>query len=328
MQQSDPERPLRVVLGEFQTDEGFREAVTEPVELISAPGIADDQIAPLLADADALVSRRFTAAMAANAPRLRLIHTPGAGTNEIDFAAVPPQATVCNVYGHENSIAEYVFMVMLALNRDLLNMDRRFRQLDWSDRASGPQREVHGRTLGIVGLGRIGSEIARRARVFGMRVIAATRTPRPERAAELGIDRLVGMDDLGSVLEEADFLVVAVPLEPATTGLLGAAELARMQPHACLINVARGPVIDEDALYAALAERRIGGAALDVWYRYPEDKLHGAPSAHPFHELDNVILTPHIAGWTFGTFAHRWAQINENLRRLRTGEPLVSVVTR
>ena len=328
MQQPDPERPLRVVLGEFQTDGGFHQAITEPVEMISAPGIADDQIAPLLADADALVSRRFTAAMAANAPRLRLIHTPGAGTNEIDFAAVPPHAAVCNVYGHENSIAEYVFMVMLALNRDLLNMDRRFRQLDWSDRANGPQREIHGRTLGIVGLGRIGSEIARRARVFGMRVVAATRTPRPERATELGIDRLVGIDEMESVLVEADFLVVAVPLEPETTGLLGAAELARMKPGAHVINVARGPVIDEDALYEALRERRIGGAALDVWYRYPEDKVHGAPSAHPFHELDNVILTPHIAGWTFGTFAHRWAQINENLRRLRTGEPLVSVVTR
>jgi phosphoglycerate dehydrogenase-like enzyme len=219
-------------------------------------------------------------------------------------------------------------MAMLALNRDLLNMDRRFRQFDWSDRASGPQREIHGRTLGIVGLGRIGSEIARRAKVFGMRVIAATRTPRPERAAELDIDRVVGMDELGSVLEEADFLVVAVPLEPETTGLLGAAELARLKPDACVINVARGPVIDEDALYAALRERRIGGAAIDVWYRYPEDKVHGAPSAHPFHELDNVILTPHIAGWTFGTFAHRWSQINENLRRLRTGEPLVSVVAR
>jgi phosphoglycerate dehydrogenase-like enzyme len=328
MQQPDPERPLRVVLGEFQTDAGFHRAITAPVELIPAPGIADDQLAPLLADADALISRRFTAAMAASTTRLRLIHTPGAGTNEIDFDAVPAGATVCNVYGHETSIAEYVFMVMLALNRDLLNMDRRFRQLDWSDRAAGPQQDVHGRTLGIVGLGRIGAEIARRASVFGMRVVAATRTPDPERAAALGIDRLVGMDALGSVLAEADFLVVAVPLEPETTGLIGAEELRLMKPEAYLINVARGPVIDENALYEALAGRRIAGAALDVWYRYPDDKVHGAPATRPFHELDTVILTPHIAGWTFGTFAHRWAQIDENLRRLASGQPLVGVVTR
>jgi phosphoglycerate dehydrogenase-like enzyme len=328
MQQPNPAKPLRVVLGEFQADEGFRQAITEPVELIPAPGIADDQLAPLLADADALISRRFTAAMAANAPRLRLILTPGAGTNEIDFDAVPPGASVCNVYGHETSIAEYVFMTMLALNRDLLNMDRRFRQLDWSDRANGPQSDLAGRTLALVGLGRIGGEIARRARVFGIRVIAATRAPSPERAAALGIERLTGLDDLDGVLEKADIVVVALPLEPATEGLFGAAELARMKPSAFLINVARGPVIDEDALFDALANRRIAGAALDVWYRYPDDKVHGAPSTRPFHELDNVILTPHIAGWTHGTFAHRWAQMNENLRRLAAGEPLLGAVER
>lgn len=328
MQHPDTGNPLRVVLGEFQAEEGFRRAITTPVELIPAAGIADDQLAPLLADADALVSRRFSAAMAANAPRLRLIHTPGAGTNEIDFDAVPAGATVCNVYGHENSIAEYVFMTMLALNRDLLNMDRRFRGFDWSDRASGPQRDLHGRTLGIIGLGQIGAEVARRARVFGMPVIAATRTPSPDRAATLGIERLVGLDELDSVLADADVVVVAVPLGPATTGLIGAPELARMKPDALLVNVARGPVIDEDALYQALAERAIAGAAIDVWYRYPDDKVHGAPSIRPFQELDNVILTPHIAGWTHGTFAHRWARINENLRRLAAGEPLIGTVTR
>jgi phosphoglycerate dehydrogenase-like enzyme len=328
MQQPDPDQPLRVVLGEFQTDAGFRRAITANVELIPSPGIADDQLAPLLADADALICRRFTAAMAANVPRLRLIHTPGAGINEIDFAAVPPGATVCNVYGHETSIAEYVFMTMLALNRDLLNMDRRFRAFDWSDRAHRVHRDISGRTLGIVGLGRIGAEIARRASVFGMPVIAATRTPDRKRAEALGIERRVGLDALDSVLADADILVVAVPLAPQTEGLIGAAELARMKPHAFLINVARGPVIDEDALYDALAGRRIAGAALDVWYRYPEDKVHGAPAARPFHELDNVIVTPHIAGWTHGTFAHRWAQMNENLRRLAGGEPLLGVVER
>lgn len=326
MQQPDPATPLRVVLAEFQADDGFRRAITAPVELVPAPGLADDQIAPLLADADALVSRRFTAAMAANAPRLRLILTPGAGTNEIDFRAVPPQAVVCNVYGHGTSIAEYVYMAMLALQRDLLNMDRRFRTFDWSDRAHRIHRDVHGRTLGLVGIGQIGSEIARRAEVFGLRVIAATRNPAPERAAALGIERLTGLDDLTSVLAESDVVVVGVPLEPDTTGLIGAAELGVMRPDAILINVARGPVIDENALYDVLANRRIGGAALDVWYRYPEDKVHGAPATRPFHELDNVILTPHIAGWTQGTFAHRWARINENLDRLAKGEPLLGVV--
>lgn len=320
------DRPLRVVLAEWQTEEAFHRAITTPAELIASPGLGDDQVAPLLGDADVLISRRFTAAMATKAPQLRLIHTPGAGINEIDLSAVPDHTTVCNVYGHESGIAEYVFMVLVALNRDLLNMDRRFRQFDWSDRARGPQRDLSGSTLGIVGLGRIGREVARRARVFGMRVVAATRTPRPDHATELGIDRLVGMDGLGGILSEADVLVVAVPLDRDTTGLLGARELSLLRPSAYLVTVARGPVIDEDALFEALSGRRIAGAAIDVWYRYPDDRIHGAPSARPFHELDNVILTPHIAGWTHGTFAHRWARINENLSRLASGAPLLDVV--
>ena len=325
-EQSTPQ-PLRVVLGEWQADEAFHRALTTPATLIPAPGLRDEDVTPLLMDTDALVSRRFTAGMAQGANRLRLIMTPGAGTNEIDFNAVPPGAVVCNVYGHEVAIAEYVFMTMLALNRDLLNMDRRFRQRDWSDRANGPQREMRGATLGIVGLGRIGSEIARRASVFGMRVVAATRTPDPVRKDELGLAHLGGMNDLHDVLADADFVVVAVPLQQDTIGLLGQAELRAMKPSAYLVNVARGPVIDEDALYDALREREIAGAALDVWYRYPDDKVSGPPATRPFDELDNVIMTPHIAGWTFGTFRHRWDAINDNLRRLATGEPFVNVVS-
>ena len=318
---------LRVVLGEWQTDEAFHQALTTPATLIPAPGLREDEVAPLLVDADALICRRFTAGMAAGANRLRLILTPGAGTNEIDFSAVPEGAVVCNVYGHEHAIAEYVFMTMLALNRDLLNMDRRFRQGDWSDRASGPQRELRGSTLGIIGLGRIGSEIARRAAVFGMRVIAATRTPESSRADTPGVAFVGDMSSLRHVLSDSDFVVLAVPLQQDTTGLIGEAELRAMKSDACLINVARGPVVDEDALYSALHERSIAGAALDVWYRYPDDKVFGVPATKRFQELDNVIMTPHVAGWTFGTFRHRWEMIDHNLRRLAEGGPLMNIVS-
>jgi phosphoglycerate dehydrogenase-like enzyme len=264
--------------------------------------------------------------MASRATRLRLILTPGARTNEIDFNAVPEGAAVCNVYGHESGIAEYVFMTMLALQRDLLHMDRRFRRGDWSDRARGPQRELRGSTLGIIGLGRIGSELARRATVFGMRVVAATRSPDPARREELGLAFLGGMNDLHAVLADADFVVLCVRLQHDTIGLIGRAELQAMKPTAHLINVARGAVADEGALYEALRERWIAGAAIDVWYRYPDDKVSGPPAIHPFHELDNVIMTPHIAGWTAGTFSHRWQMIDENLRRLAAGEPLLNIV--
>src|SRR5688572_6539812 len=137
--------PLRVLLGEWQTDEAFRRAITTPVTLIPAPTLLDKDVVPLLADADVFVSKSFTPAMATASARLRLLHTPGAGTNWIDFAAVPPHVTVCNVFGHEISIAEYTLMAILALNRDLLNMDARFRRADWSDRKERPPaRDVRG----------------------------------------------------------------------------------------------------------------------------------------------------------------------------------------
>lgn len=302
-------------------------ALTTPVTLIPAPTLRDEDVAPLLGGADAIVSKRFTAGMAASAADLRLIHTPGAGTNQIDFSAVPAGVAVCNCYGHEAAIAEYSFMAMLALNRDLLNMDARFRAGDWSDRATrGPQRQIKGKTLGVIGLGRIGSEVARLGRAFGMRVVAVTRSPDPNRATALGLSALDGLDQIEAMVTGADFVVVAVPLEANTVGLIGADTLGAMKPTAFLVNVARGEVIDEESLYDALRDGRIAGAALDVWYRYPEGTATVRPSVFPFFGLPNVIVTPHVAGWTEETFQHRWATIDDNLRRLTTGEPLVNVV--
>ncbi|MCC6792064.1 MAG: hypothetical protein IT336_10270 [Thermomicrobiales bacterium] len=320
-------QPLRVLLGEWQRDEAFRRAIATPVEFVAAPTLRDEDVVPLLAEADVFLSKAFTPAMAAAAGRLKLIHTPGAGTNWIDFSAVPAHVAVCNVFGHEVAITEYVFMTLLALNRDLLNMDARFRRADWSDRKTRPPgHEIRGRTLAVLGLGHIGREVARIANAFGMRVIGVTRTPSAERAAQLGLAGIAGLDRIGEVMGEADFVVVALPLESGTARIIGEAELRAMQPTAYLINVARGEVIDEAALYAALEERAIAGAALDVWYRYPDGLEPLRPADHPFHELDNVIVTPHIAGWTVETFAYRWQAIDENLRRLGTGEPLLNVV--
>jgi len=322
----DQGTPL-VVLGEWQRDEAFQRAMTTPARFRPAPTLKDEDVAPLPRGADAFLTARFTPGMAVATDRLRLILTPGAGTNQIDFAAVPAGVTVCNVHGHEAAIAEYVFMAILALNRDLLNMDARLRRADWSDRTSrGAHREIKGQTLAIVGLGRIGAEVARLGRAFGMRVTAVTRAPDPGRAAVLGIDEVGGFDDLPRLLAEADFVVPAVPLEASTSGLIGRDELAAMKPTACLVNIARGEVVAEAALYDALREGRIGGAAIDVWYRYPEGREPCRPSALPFHELPNVVMTPHIAGWTEGTFQHRWQVIAENLRRLGSGEPFLNVV--
>jgi phosphoglycerate dehydrogenase-like enzyme len=316
----------RVVLAIWQTIDAFHQALTNAADLVIAPTSRDEDVARLLPGADVLITGRFSPAMALQADALKLIQTPGAGINGIDFAAVPPGTTVCNVYGHERGIAEYVFMTMAALNRDLFGLDRRIRAGDWSDHLGGPQRELQARTVAVVGLGRIGLEVARWARFADMRVVAATRTPNPDRGRDLGIARLERMDSLHSVLAEADFVVVSVPLDAQTLGLIGRDELRAMKRSAYLINVARGDVIDETALYEALRDRTIAGAAIDVWYRYPDRAEPTPPSRHPFHELPNIIMTPHIAGATDATFRYRWNLINDNLRRLGTGEALVNVV--
>jgi phosphoglycerate dehydrogenase-like enzyme len=303
---------------------GLAEVLSQVATVLPAPGAADADLVPLLGEADAIVSARFSRAMAAAAPKLRLVHTPGAGTDGLDITAIPPHVAVCNVFGHEAAIAEYVLMAMLTLNRELFQLDRGLRQGDWGDRA--PQRELRGRTVAVVGIGHIGARVARYAQALGMRVTGITRSPEPRRRDELGLARLAGMTDLPELLADADFVVLAVPLVAETTGLIGARELCAMKPTGYLINVARGGVIDEHALYRALKDHTIAGAAIDVWYRYPPDGEVCTPATEPFHELDNIIMTPHVAGWTDGTARYRWAEIADNLRRLQTGEPLLNVV--
>jgi len=157
-----------------------------------------------------------------------------------------------------------------------------------------------------------------------MDAVAATRSPYPERAH--GLRRLVGLEDLGGLLAEADFAVVAVPSTADTRGLVGAAELERLGPDGFLVNVARGEVVDQRALYEALRDGVIGGAALDVWYRYPRGGARTLPSDFAFHGLENVVMAPHVSGHTIGTQERRATFLVEQLRRLEEGRPLENVL--
>src|SRR5690606_14019954 len=158
---------------------------------------------------------------------------------------------------------------------------------EW-DRESFNGIELHGKTLGLVGAGRIGGEVARRARAFGMRVVAYDPHVNEERARALNLE-LASLDE---VLRRADVLSLHVPLTDATTGLIGARELALLRPGAFLVNAARGGVVDEQALCDALAQGRLAGAALDVFEQEP------LPADHPLRKLDNVVLTPHLGAAT------------------------------
>ena len=279
----------------------------------------------LLATADAMVSMDWPDGMPA-APRLRLLQLPGAGTDAIEFDAVPDTATVCNVYEHEIGISEYVLATMLQWVIPLGELENTLRQGHWrGSHLFGPVHgELFGKTLGIVGYGRIGREVARRAQAFGMDVVACSHTSRGGDGIVTSVESMERLDDL---LPQSDFVLLALPLSGETRGVIGARQLALMKSTGVIINVARGALIDEEALFAACRDHQIGGAIIDTWYRYPGDESDTCqPSRFPFHQLDNVIMTPHASAWTDRLATRRSRVIARNLDRLARNETLVNVV--
>ncbi len=291
--------------------------------------VADEQdrkaFAEALANADACVSMAWPDDMPP-APRLKLLQLPGAGTDAIAFNAVPSGAAVCNVFEHEIGISEFVLATMLQWVIPLGALQESLRRGHWQGSFMfGPVHgELYGKTLGIVGYGRIGYEVARRAHALGMNVLACSRTPR----AGDGIVELVkSMAQLDDVLAESDFVLLSLPLSEDTQSIVGARQFDAMKSTAVIINVARGALIDEQALYTACRDRRIGGAIIDTWYRYPAEASETcAPSRFPFHELDNVIMTPHASAWTDQLAPRRNRVIAANLDRLARNEPLLNIV--
>jgi phosphoglycerate dehydrogenase-like enzyme len=300
-----------------------------PCEIVVA---SEADILPLLAETDILVTMGLTAEWARAATRLKLVQVPGAGVERIDRSALPAGVVFANAYGHETAIAEYVIGAILALTREFSRLDRALRRGDWQSQwavgapppAAWP--ELAGRTIGILGYGRIGQAVARRARAFDMQICAIRRDV--GRSIEDDPALLGGPDMLDTVLARADYVVVAMPASRETIGSIGAAQLRRMRPSAYLINVARAEIVDEDALYEALLRCSIAGAALDVWYRYPRERGPAAPATKPFHELPNVLMTPHVSGWTDGMLDARARLIAENVRRIASGEMPLNVIAR
>jgi len=309
-------------------EQRVRRHLTTPCEIT----VADEAgIVPRLKHTDVLVTMVLTAEMGRSAARLNLVQLPGAGLERIDRSALPPGALLANTYGHETGIAEYVIGAILAMTREFARLDGALRQGDWQSQwavgVAPPSvwPELSGKTIGILGYGRIGQNIARRARAFDMQVCAIRRDVGQSMEDDLAL--LGGPDILDEVLRRSDYVVVSMPASPETIGGIGRAQLDLMKPTAFLINVARAEIVDEDALYDALARRSIAGAALDVWYRYPCEPGPAAPAARPFHELANVLMTPHVSGWTDGMLDARAKLIAENIRRIARGETPLNLVS-
>jgi D-3-phosphoglycerate dehydrogenase len=264
-----------------------------------------------------------TRAVLEGAPAVRGYVNVGVGVDHVDLAA----ATDCGVPvtntpgANANSVAEFAFGLILALVRRIPRADAMVRSGGWREFAQrGPFRghELQGKVMGIIGLGAAGTHAARLGAAFGMRVIAHSPRVPPARAEEAGA-ALVPLADL---LSAADVVLITCALTERTRGLIGADAIGRMRPSAVLVNVARGPIVDEAALVEALKTGRIAGAALDVYHQEPP------PADHALLGLDNVIMTPHLAGVTWEAMERMYTTAAEEATRILRGEEPRHLVNR
>ncbi len=271
-----------------------------------------------LADADGLigVGLKIDAAFLAHAPQLKVVSTISAGydTIKVDDLTARGVALFNTSGALAGTTADTALALMLAVARRVVELDRWVRDGHWRQNLSTGffGVDVQGKTLGIIGMGSIGAEVARRGALgFGMRVLYTKRTPHHQAEQAYGARRC----ELDELLTQADFVCVTVPLTPQTRNLLGAAQIARMKPKAILINIARGGIIDEAALAAALASGHLAGAGLDVFETEP------VPSDNPLLKLANVVALPHIGSATQETRHAMAVSAGQNLLRALAGEP-------
>jgi len=290
-------------------------------DALDGPGERDH-----FASADVIIGNRLNAADPAPA-RVRLFHAPAAGTDGIDAKLLPAGAALCNCFGHEQPIAEYVMAALLARHVPLADADTRLRSGEWAywgGRPGSLRTELGDQTIGLLGFGHIGKAIAARAKAFGMRVSVCNRSKVP---VGNGVDQSFTLDQIAAFMGSADAIVVSLPMLESTRGIVNAAALGAMRPDGVIVNVGRGPVIDEQALYDALAGKAIGGAIIDTWYVYPSAaNATPQPANLPFSTLPNVVMTPHMSGWTTGTVRRRQETMAANIERLLRNEPLVNVL--
>lgn len=302
----------------YRASPGFRAALAaiEGVELAIVDETDDAGFAREIAGAEVLlhVLKPVTAAMMDAAPRLGLIQKIGVGVNTIDLEAARARGVaVCNMPGtNSQAVAEMALTLMLAVLRRVTVFDPQTRAGEgWRPDPAVLDRvgEIGGRTVGFFGFGASASRLAPALEALGARVIYAARAAKPGRED--------GLRDFDALLAEADILSLHAPLTDETRGILNAAAIARMKPGAIVVNTARGELIDETALAAALRAGRLSGAGLDVFAREPVDP------ANPLLTLPNVVVMPHLAWLTPETLARSMAVAVENCRRLAAGAPLL-----
>jgi len=273
------------------------------------PAIKEEEVGDFIEKAEILLTSRISDGLMKKALKLQWIQATTTGVDYlVNLPSLRKEVWLTSARGiHGPQMSEMALLLMLALSRNLPQVIRNQDQKIW-DR--WPGKLLYQKKVGIVGLGAIGKEIAKKCKAFGMAVHGVATKKREVE----GVDYSYRIEELPQVLKEADYLILVVPNTPRTRKMIGAKELSMMKPTAYLINIARGEIIDEGALVHALRDGRIAGAALDVFNTEP------LPADHPFWEMENVILTPHLGGMSENYVAQVLTIFEENLRRFLWGE--------
>jgi phosphoglycerate dehydrogenase-like enzyme len=292
------------------------------IEIVQLPDYSG--VTEQIRDADAALAWSLRPEQFRAARQLRWIHSTAAAVHQLMFPElVASDVVVTNSRDvHGPVVAEQTLALMFAVARKIPAAVRFQQRHVWGQERMWLEGrmpgELQGATLGLVGLGSIGREIAKRAAALGMRVLAVRE--HPERGAAEGVATVYGPSQLGELLAASDYVVLAAPVTPSTHCLMDAARLAQMRPTACLVNVGRGVLVDEAALADALRQKKIAAAALDVLEKEP------LPPDSPLWDMDNVLVTPHTGSVTPRLWERQYALISENVGRFLAGEPLLGVV--
>ena len=314
-------RPLTYLAGELDPEEEAElRALAPNVRVIS--GLTRERALAHAAEADGIDARFLSKEFLDRAPKLAWVQTMGVGVDRwmtLEPLVKNDRIVLANVRGSSGpAIADHVFGMLLSLTRDLRFHLENQAGGRWARGGSGAQPiALQGRTMLVVGLGGIGSEVAERAHGFGMRVIA---TRRSDAESPDWIERVGKPGDLLAMLPEADVVAICVPLTPETERMFDEKAFAAMKPGSYLVNVGRGKIVDTQALLEALEKKRLAGACLDVTDPEP------LPPDHALWKLRNVVITPHVSSDAELTDARAWAAFKENFRRFGAGEPLLNVV--
>jgi phosphoglycerate dehydrogenase-like enzyme/ribonuclease HI len=283
-----------------------------------------EEIKRYLPEVEVVIGGSFSKEDLDQAKKLKLFQIPFAGVDQLDLSLYKDRKDIfiCNVHANRAAVAEHAFALMLALAKNIVTNDRDLRLGRWHGFSSKePTIQLQGKSLGIIGLGSIGWEIAKIGHLLGMKIFALKREIKEKDLEKKKILEFLGANkDLEKVIKESDFIIITVPLTKKTKGLIGKKELKLMQGK-YLVNISRGAVIDEEALFKSLEEHYLSGAAIDTWYQYPtNEQKEILPSQYNFHKLKNVVMSPHTAGYSDRALEENIKSVFDNIVRIYYGE--------